>query len=62
MGQGAMYDKLGLLNGQSWPRPNPWYTSNMSMAGIGPPTAYTTHQPTPQLGIEKKSKLCVFGH
>ncbi|XP_033752218.1 paired box protein Pax-6-like isoform X1 [Pecten maximus] len=55
MGQGAMYDKLGLLNGQSWPRPNPWYTSNMSMAGIGAPAPYPTHQSSTPICIDKKS-------
>ena len=32
--QGAMYDKLGLLNGQGWPRPNPWYAPNAGMPGL----------------------------
>eukprot|EP00105_Crassostrea_gigas_P016061 XP_011433289.1 PREDICTED: paired box protein Pax-6 isoform X2 [Crassostrea gigas] len=53
MGQGAMYDKLGLLNGQNWPRTNPWYATNMGVPGL-PPSAYT-HQPTPTLGMEKKN-------
>jgi hypothetical protein len=59
MGQGAMYDKLGLLNGQNWPRTNPWYATNMGVPGL-PPSAYTTHQPTPTLGMDKKSKQCLI--
>ena len=54
MGQGSMYDKLGLLNGQAWARPNPWYTPNVGMPGIGAP-AY--HQSPPNhLTMEKKRK------
>ena len=33
--QNSMYDKLGFLNGQAWARPNPWYTHNAPMAGLG---------------------------
>nr|QFU47189.1 Pax6 [Antalis entalis] len=44
MGQGTMYDKLGILNGQAWPR-NPWYSTNPSMHGLGAPAPY--HTPTP---------------
>lgn len=52
MGQGSMYDKLGLLNGQAWARPNPWYTPNVGMPGIGAPSY---HQPAPNhLSMEKK--------
>ncbi|CAH1785260.1 unnamed protein product [Owenia fusiformis] len=41
LGQGSMYDKLGLLNGQVWPRPNPWYsTPQATMPGLG-----MTHSP-----------------
>ncbi|KAJ8299652.1 hypothetical protein KUTeg_023712 [Tegillarca granosa] len=53
MGQGAMYDKLGLLNGQSWPRANPWYAPNVSMPGIGP-SPYPPHQSSTPLVLEKK--------
>lgn len=53
IGQGSMYDKLGLLNGQAWARPSPWYP-NMSMHGIG---ATSYHQPpTNHLEMEKKRK------
>ncbi|KAK3102662.1 hypothetical protein FSP39_012980 [Pinctada imbricata] len=55
MGQGAMYDKLGLLNGQTWPRANPWYPTNMGMPGLPPHTAYTTHQPSASLSLDKKN-------
>ncbi|KAK2153928.1 hypothetical protein LSH36_281g06000, partial [Paralvinella palmiformis] len=35
MGAAGMYDKFGLLNGQAWPRPNPWYAPNHpAMAGL----------------------------
>ncbi|XP_060551616.1 paired box protein Pax-6-like isoform X1 [Ruditapes philippinarum] len=51
IGQGSMYDKLGLLNGQAWARPNPWYP-NMGMHSIG---TSSYHQPPPShLDIEKK--------
>ena len=32
--QGMMYDKLGLLNGQAWPRHNPWYAPNAAVPGL----------------------------
>ena len=51
-----MYDKLGLLNGQAWPRANPWYAGNMGVPGLPPHTAYTTHQPPAPLGLDKKSE------
>lgn len=55
MGQSAMYDKLGLINGQAWHRPNPWYASNMhGMPGIHTPSVYPSHQSTASL-TEKKS-------
>jgi len=54
MGQGSMYDKLGLLNGQAWARPNPWYP-NMGMHSIGAPTY---HQPPGgHLDMEKKREF-----
>ena len=34
--QGVMYDKLGLLNGQAWPRHNPWYAPNAAAAAMTP--------------------------
>ncbi|KAL5007849.1 hypothetical protein ScPMuIL_016655 [Solemya velum] len=55
MGQGTMYDKLGLLNGQGWPRPNPWYSPNVSVPGIGPSTTYHGHQVNTTLTVEKKN-------
>ncbi|XP_052797692.1 paired box protein Pax-6-like isoform X2 [Mya arenaria] len=51
MGQGSMYDKLGLLNGQAWARPNPWYP-NMGMHGISAPTYH--QPPNAHLSMEKK--------
>ncbi|XP_046376055.1 paired box protein Pax-6-like isoform X2 [Haliotis cracherodii] len=57
MGQSSMYDKLGLLNGQGWPRPNPWYTPTVSMhGGLGAPSAYPPPQTTSPMASEKKSK------
>nr|QKV26411.1 Pax6 [Lottia goshimai] len=57
MGQGSMYDKLGLLNGQSWPRPNPWYSTGMSMGGLGHPGGYPTPtHPSSGMMMEKKLK------
>ncbi|XP_025087240.1 paired box protein Pax-6-like [Pomacea canaliculata] len=53
MGQSSMYDKLGLLNGQGWPRHNPWYTPSVSMPGLAHPSAYPPAQP-PSLGLDKK--------
>ncbi|GFR73496.1 paired box protein Pax-6 [Elysia marginata] len=51
MGQGSMYDKLGLLNGQGWHRPNPWYTPSVpGMGGLPHPSAYSpaaSAQPPP---------------
>ncbi|KAK3778430.1 hypothetical protein RRG08_014057 [Elysia crispata] len=51
MGQGSMYDKLGLLNGQGWHRPNPWYTPSVpTMGGLPHPSAYSpaaSAQPPP---------------
>ncbi|XP_059148505.1 paired box protein Pax-6-like isoform X2 [Physella acuta] len=58
MGQGSMYDKLGLLNGQGWPRPNPWYTPTVSaMGGLAHPSAYSPSQAASHhLLHEKKSE------
>ncbi|XP_029655397.2 paired box protein Pax-6, partial [Octopus sinensis] len=53
IGQGTMYDKLGLLNGQAWPRPNPWYAPNASMAGLSAPTSYAA-QPNPTASVASK--------
>ncbi|XP_076471847.1 paired box protein Pax-6-like isoform X2 [Babylonia areolata] len=53
MGQGSMYDKLGLLNGQGWPRHNPWYSPSVSMAGLAHPSAYPPAQAS-SLGLDKK--------
>ncbi|XP_041366425.1 paired box protein Pax-6-like isoform X2 [Gigantopelta aegis] len=57
MGQGTMYDKLGLLNGQGWPRANPWYTPSPVMhGGLGGPSAYSVHQGSSPMIPEKKNK------
>ena len=58
MGPG-MYDKFGLLNGQAWPRPNPWYAPNHpgmpSLGHMGTHAQYQT--PTPITSpVEKKGK------
>ncbi|KAG8195109.1 hypothetical protein JTE90_013586 [Oedothorax gibbosus] len=34
--QDAVYDKLRMLNGQGWPRPNPWYSGGTTFGGIAP--------------------------
>ncbi|XP_022239030.1 paired box protein Pax-6-like isoform X1 [Limulus polyphemus] len=34
--QDTVYDKLRLLNGQAWPRPNPWYPGSATFGGITP--------------------------
>ncbi|KAK7099146.1 paired box protein Pax-6-like [Littorina saxatilis] len=54
MGQGSMYDKLGLLNGQGWPRHNPWYSPAVPMSGLAHPSAYPPPHHPPSLGLEKK--------
>ncbi|XP_064599922.1 paired box protein Pax-6-like isoform X2 [Liolophura sinensis] len=48
MGQGTMYDKLGLLNGQAWPRHNPWYAPNATMHGLTSSPYQTAPPPPPQ--------------
>jgi hypothetical protein len=60
LGQSSMYDKLGLLNGQAWPRPNPWYAPNThpAMPGL---TAHHPQYPTqpvqpPPISPTKKGK------
>lgn len=56
LGQGTtMYDKLGLLNGQAWPRPNPWYAPNASMAGLSAPSSYT--QPNAPSTVAGKKEM-----
>lgn len=57
IGQGSMYDKLGLLNGQAWARPNPWYP-NMGMHSIG--TSSYHQSPPSHLDIEKKRKFLII--
>ena len=60
--QSPIYDKFGLLNGQSWPRPSPWYTPGAHMHSIGMTAPYPTQPRTPTLPIsEKKGELFVFG-
>ncbi|RUS89885.1 hypothetical protein EGW08_002326 [Elysia chlorotica] len=74
MGQGSMYDKLGLLNGQGWHRPNPWYSPSVPpMGGLPHPSAYSpaaSAQPPPHhhhhhhhhhLMAEKKSESGAAG-
>ena len=39
-------DKFGLLNGQAWPRPNPWY-ANPALPGMGYPQQYSQPPPPP---------------
>ncbi|XP_054715164.1 paired box protein Pax-6-like [Uloborus diversus] len=34
--QDAVYDKLRMLNGQGWPRPNPWYPGGTTFGSIAP--------------------------
>ncbi|XP_076304174.1 paired box protein Pax-6-like isoform X1 [Tachypleus tridentatus] len=34
--QDAVYDKLRMLNGQGWPRPNPWYPASATFGGLTP--------------------------
>lgn len=46
LNQTSMYDKLGLLNGQAWPRANPWYTPNAGMPGLGVPQSGYAPPPT----------------
>ena len=46
LGQASMYDKLGLLNGQAWPRPSPWYSPHQSaMPGLPPHHQYPATHP-----------------
>ncbi|KAL8566882.1 hypothetical protein ACOMHN_008739 [Nucella lapillus] len=56
MGQGSMYDKLGLLNGQGWPRHNPWYSPSVSMSGLAHPSAYPPAQAS-SLSLDKKREF-----
>lgn len=35
-GQDTVYDKLRMLNGQGWPRPNSWYPTSSSCGPFGP--------------------------
>ncbi|XP_064634856.1 paired box protein Pax-6-like isoform X3 [Lineus longissimus] len=48
LGQSSMYDKLGLLNGQAWPRPNPWYAPNTHPAMTGLTAHHPQYPPQPQ--------------
>ena len=65
--QGMMYDKLGLLNGQAWPRHNPWYAPNAAVPGLmnspytppsnpPPPKKEGKHHP-PHLHIDLRMSL-----
>ena len=60
--QSPIYDKFGLLNGQSWPRPSPWYTPGAPMHGIGMTTPYPSQPRSPTHPIPEKkgeSMACV---
>ena len=65
--QGMMYDKLGLFNGQAWPRHNPWYAPNAAVPGLmnspytppsnpPPPKKEGKHHP-PHLHIDLRMSL-----
>ncbi len=45
-----VYDKLRILNGQTWPRPSPWYPGSAAAFG-GIPTACVP-QVTPPTSLE----------
>ncbi|KAI0228049.1 Paired box protein Pax-6 [Lamellibrachia satsuma] len=55
--QSPIYDKFGLLNGQSWPRPSPWYTPGAPMHGIGMTTPYPSQPRTPTHPIPEKKEI-----
>ncbi|XP_071033616.1 paired box protein Pax-6 isoform X3 [Parasteatoda tepidariorum] len=48
--QDAVYDKLRMLNGQGWPRPNPWYPGGTTFGGIAP--SYIAPVTTPATPLE----------
>ncbi|XP_022246890.1 paired box protein Pax-6-like isoform X2 [Limulus polyphemus] len=56
--QDAVYDKLRILNGQGWPRPNPWYPGSATFGGITsacvPPPVTAPSLPTENGQIQKK--------
>ncbi|GAB6020727.1 hypothetical protein CHUAL_003391 [Chamberlinius hualienensis] len=41
-GQESVYEKLRMLNGQGWPRPNPWYPTSPNFPAI-PTTSASAH-------------------
>ncbi|GFQ85415.1 paired box protein Pax-6 [Trichonephila clavata] len=41
--QDAVYDKLRMLNGQGWPRPNPWYSGAPRLVASHPVTCLQSH-------------------
>nr|CAJ40659.1 Pax6 protein [Platynereis dumerilii] len=45
LSQNPMYDKLGFLNGQAWPRTNPWYAPNAPMHGLSMSPPYQPPNP-----------------
>ena len=63
-------DKFGLLNGQGWPRPNPWYANpvpTMHPLGYNPqftqPSVPSPTVPTASPHSDKKGRLTqVFSH
>ena len=50
-----VYDKLRILNGQTWPRPSPWYPGSAAAAFGGIPAHCVPSVPPPQT-IENGNK------
>ena len=42
----AVYDKLRILNGQTWPRPSPWYPGSAAFGAIPAHCVPTVPPPT----------------
>ncbi|CAG5115301.1 unnamed protein product, partial [Candidula unifasciata] len=62
MGQGFMYDKLGLLNGQSWARPNGWYSPAVGgLGGLAHPSGYSPSHAVPSHVIMDKKNEIITG-
>ena len=62
LSQNPMYDKLGFLNGQAWPRTNPWYAPNAPMHGLSMSPPYQPPNPPIPTPPEKKGKSFIFLH
>ena len=65
LSQNPMYDKLGFLNGQAWPRTNPWYAPNAPMHGLSMSPPYQPPNPPIPTPPEKKGNsfhhyVCLF--